>query len=451
SAAISKYFPKLNQPESLTGVNDYTYNSANLIHKNTVSYRVDHYFTEKDRFLARYSADDTPDRRAGAYRSNPASPSAGPQIFGRRNSVVEDTHTISPTWIATVRYSFTRLSNFRTPFSNGFDITSLGLPASLARQTYPKAFPDITMAGYSVNASIPNIITGGLLGATDQITLGNSVHALQMNSTKVLASHELKFGGEFRAVLLNTQQTDANSPVFNFATSWTQGPNPNVSSATAGSSVASFLLGIPGGSVQPVPALAMTTKYVGLFVADTYKLTSRLTVNYGLRWDFETPRTDRFNQLTNFDYSAVPPISAPGLNLHGALSFVGVNGKSRYQGNPDYNNFAPRLGIAYKLREHTVIRTGGGIFYSNIWGVGTGSAAFGSSGFPRKHIRHHQSERSQPSYFSREPVSKWRGSAHRVESRTRYAAGPDDRLLQPWQSGAVQRSMELQHPASVPR
>ncbi|MGH9666991.1 MAG: TonB-dependent receptor domain-containing protein, partial [Bryobacteraceae bacterium] len=170
-------------------------------------------------------------------------------------------------------------------------------------------------------------------------------------------------------------------PVFNFTPAWTQGPNPAASSGTAGLGVATFLLGIPTGTAQPVPAIALTGKYYALFVQDSYKITPRFTLNYGLRWEYSSPRTDRFNELTNFDYGAVPPVSAAGLNLHGALSFVGVNGQSRFQSNPDRNNLAPRLGFAYRLKDKTVIRGGGGIFYADNWGVGTGSAAFGSSGF----------------------------------------------------------------------
>ncbi|HLJ15249.1 MAG TPA: TonB-dependent receptor [Bryobacteraceae bacterium] len=383
SLAISKYIPAPNQAGALfTGVGNYSRVDANRINKDTVSYKVDHYFTENNRFFARYSADDTPDVRAAAYGvDNPASPSAGPQIFGRRNSVVEDTQTFSPTWLATIRYSLTRLSNFRTPFSNGFDITKLGLPSSLAAQLFPHAFPDVTITGESITGSIPNIITGGLLGATDQITLGNTVHALQGTTTKEWGNHEFKMGGEFRVIQLNNQQTGANSPVFNFTPAWTQGPNPTTASAISGLGVATFLLGIPTGTAQPVPAIALTGKYYGLFVQDSFKITPRFTLNYGLRWEYSTPRTDRFNELTNFDYSAVPPINAPGLNLHGALSFVGVNGVPRYQSNPDRNNIAPRLGFAYRLGDKTVIRGGAGIFYADNWGVGTGSAAFGSAGF----------------------------------------------------------------------
>lgn len=381
--AIAKYLPAPNQPGALyTGVNNYVRNDANRISKDTVSYKVDEYFSESNRFFARYSADDTPDIRAGAYgATNIASPSAGPQTFGRRNSVVEDTQTISPTWLATVRYSFTRLSNQRPPYSNGFDLGTLGLPESLNSQLFPHAFPDITITGYSVSSSVSNIITGGLLGATDYIRANNSVSALEGTTTKNLSKHELKAGAEFRVIQLNTLQDGANSPVFSFAPTFTQGPNATAASSTAGAALASFLLGIPGGSAAPAPSLAMTTKYYALFLQDNYKVTSRLTLNMGIRWEYESPRTDRFNQFTNFNYSAVPPITAPGLNLHGALSFVGVGGVSRYQSSPDLNNFAPRFGFAYRVDDKTVVRGGGGIFFADNWGVGTGSTGFGSAGF----------------------------------------------------------------------
>jgi hypothetical protein len=386
AANIAKYFPTpTGAGAQYTGVNNYIRNDANRIHKDTVSYKVDEYFSQSNRFFARYSADDTPDVRAGAYgppNVNIASPSAGPQVFGRRNSVVEDTQTLSPTWLATVRYSFTRLSNVRPPFSNGFDVTSLGLPSFLEPELIPHSFPEITITGYpSPSSSLSNIVTGGVLGATDYIRANNSVHALDVSTTKNLTKHELKAGVDFRVIQLNALQDGANTPVFSFAPTYTQGPNATAASSTAGAALAAFLLGIPGGSAAPAPSLAMTTKYYALYLQDNYKVTTRLTLNMGVRWEYMTPKTDRYNQFDNFNYSAVPPITAPGLNLHGALSYVGVNGVSRYQSNTDLNHFAPRLGFAYRVNDKTVIRGGGGIFFADNWGTGTGSTGFGSDGF----------------------------------------------------------------------
>ncbi|HET8548517.1 MAG TPA: hypothetical protein VFL57_10955, partial [Bryobacteraceae bacterium] len=124
-----------------------------------------------------------------------------------------------------------------------------------------------------------------------------------------------------------------------------------------------------------------TTKYHGLFFQDSWKVTPKLTVNWGARYDYETPRTDRFNQLANFDYGAVSPLQIPGWSLRGGLTFVGVGGLPRYNANPDRNNFAPRLGVAYKLSARTALRAGGGLFYASNTGVGGGAAAFGTSGF----------------------------------------------------------------------
>jgi hypothetical protein len=85
--------------------------------------------------------------------------------------------------------------------------------------------------------------------------------------------------------------------------------------------------------------------------------------------------------LTNFDYGATPPLTAPGLNLHGALAFVGVNGIPRYQANVDSNNFAPRVGLAWHVTPKTVLRSGGGLFYGTVIGIGGAPNNFGISGF----------------------------------------------------------------------
>jgi outer membrane receptor protein involved in Fe transport len=384
SALISKYFPAPNTAGNLiTNVNNYSRTAGNDVTKNTMSIRGDHYFSERNRLFSRFSYDDTPFVRAAPYgASNPGSPGTGPQDFNRKNAVIEDDHTFSPSMLGTFRYSITRLTNVRTAFSQGFDITSLGFPASLKQQVFPPAFPDIAITGYNVTSSIPNIVVGGALGATDVIQLANDTHTWSAQITKTLTRHTLKTGFEYRLIKFNTLQTGANTPGFNFTNAFTQGPNPNTASATAGYALASFLLGTDAsGSVNPAPSLAMQITYYGGFLQDDWKVTPRLTLNLGLRYEYESPRTERYNQLDTFDYNAASPLQAPGLNLKGALTFVGVNGASRFQGTPDRNNVGPRVGFAYRLDTNTVLRGGGGLFYASTQGVGTGSAGFGSTGF----------------------------------------------------------------------
>lgn len=380
---ILKFWPAPNAAGATnTGVNNYLRNDSSKIDKNTWSARLDHNLNSNNRLFGRFSYDNSPINRSPVYGAdNAASPAFGPQVFNRYNAVVEDTQIFSPTLLATFRAAYARLSNFRTPYSNGFDITTLGLPASLKQQIPIASFPVITVTGFNTTASIPNTGNGATLGGADSIAFGMDNWSLMGNTTKTLASHNIKFGGEYRVIRFNSQQFADTSTNFSFGPAFTQGPNPTQASATAGVALATFLLGIPGGAVTPVPALAMQNIYYALFLQEDWKVTPRLTLNLGLRYDFESPRTDRFNQLTNFDYSAQPPLQGTGLNLRGALSFVGVNGVSRYQTNPDRNNFSPRAGFAFRLTDKTVIRGGAGMFIGTITGVGGGAGSFGVSGF----------------------------------------------------------------------
>lgn len=384
SAAIAKYWPAPNTQGALyTGANNYVRTDENNIQKNTYSVRLDQNFTDDTRMFVRYSYDDTPSIRASPYGlSDPGSPGFGPQDFTRYNTVVEGDHIFSPTLIGTLRGSFSRLSNFRGPISQGFDLTSLGFPAGLAAQLGPPAaFPAIDISGYTVNSSVPNNSRNGTLGETGFIAFGMNNYTLQASVTKSIGKHEIDAGGEFRVVQFNTVQANDNSNDFSFTGAFTQGPNPVQSTAAGGDALATFLLGIPGGSDTPSPALAMQTRYYAGFVQDQWKLTSNFILDLGLRYEYESPRTERYNQFTNFNYGEVPPLNAPGLNLHGALSFVDVNGASRYQSNPDANNSAPRVGFAYNVSPKTVIRAGGGIFYGTNWGIGGAPSSFGISGF----------------------------------------------------------------------
>ncbi|MFB3827080.1 MAG: TonB-dependent receptor domain-containing protein [Bryobacteraceae bacterium] len=381
---VARLFPAPTVAGAPFGVINYTRTDGNRVPKDSYSFRGDHAFSDANRMFVRYSYDDTPFIRAPVYgkdRSNIA-PTAGPQVFTRWNAVIEDTHVFAPTLIGTFRYSAARLINRRRPYSDNFPIESLGLPAYMRQgMVDPISLPAIQINGHTATGSIPNIIVGGILGATDLIIFGHTTQTVQGNFTKNLTNHTLKFGGEYRSVQFNNQQTGDTATLFNFTQVWTQGPNPNQSSAVAGLGLATFLLGIPAGSVTPVPALAQTTRYHALFFQDSWRVTPKLTLNWGVRYDYETPRTERFNQLTNFDFHAPSPLKVEGLNLVGGLAFVGVGGLSRFNAEPDRNNIAPRLGIAYKLASKTVVRAGAGLFYAGTTGVGGGAAAFGTSGF----------------------------------------------------------------------
>ena len=382
---MASYFPKPN----VTGVggtnaNNYILATANNIQENQFTVRLDHNFTASTRMFARYSYNDTPYIRPNPYGpGNLGAPGFGAQDFTRYNAVVEGDHVFSPTLIGAVRGSFARLANVRGPVSQGFNIATLGFPAGLAQEIgAPAAFPVETITGYNVSSSVANTALTYALGETGLIHSFTNTFALQANITKIAGAHELKVGTDLRVIQANIEQTADNSTNFAFTSAFTQGPNATQSTATAGDALASFLLGTPAsGGVTPSPALALETKYYAAFVQDNWKATSRFTLNLGVRYELETPKTERYNRLTNFDPNAAVPLTAPGLDLHGALSFVGVNGNSRYQSNVNANHVSPRVGFAWQLNPATVVRAGGGLFYSNNWGGGLSPPAYGISGF----------------------------------------------------------------------
>src|SRR6476660_666580 len=131
---------------------------------------------------------------------------------------------------------------------------------------------------------------------------------------------------------------------------------------------ASFLLGyLDGGTIQHTFSSAMESKYFGFYAQDDWKVTNKLTLNIGLRWDVDLPRTERYNRLNYWDITADSPINGkvtnlPGRTLKGAMRFVDSN--YRHQATTDKNNWGPRFGFVYAINNATVFRGSYGIIYS---------------------------------------------------------------------------------------
>ena len=176
--------------------------------------------------------------------------------------------------------------------------------------------------------------------------------------------HSLKFGGEYRILDFNEAQETNASGIFSFGRTFTQGPNPVASSTTAGYGFASFLLGdVSSGSINAVNPISTRGLYGAIFVQDDWKVSSRLTLNIGLRWDLSTGDMEKYNRLAYFDPLAPNPLGPPaGLpNLTGLLKWVG-KGNGNQQAST-LHDFGPRFGLAYQLTHKTVLRGGYGLYY----------------------------------------------------------------------------------------
>ncbi|MGH9666304.1 MAG: TonB-dependent receptor domain-containing protein, partial [Bryobacteraceae bacterium] len=254
--------------------------------------------------------------------------------------------------------------------SQGFDITSINLPASLAQQAqhgYAKGpgFPRITLTDAST------------FGRPDNLGNPSSTSSASAAVTKIHSSHTLKFGYEYRLYRRNDWGTSSPYGAYSFTRAFTQGPNPLQASSTAGYGVASFLLGYPSSaSAGWTTDNTKSFSYDALFAQDDWKVTQRLTLNLGLRWEYESAVHDRYNVLSNFDPDIASPLSVPGLSLRGGLTFPGANGVSSGLIDPSMKNFGPRAGFAYQVSRKIVVRGGYGIFY-----VPTIGASYTSTGF----------------------------------------------------------------------
>lgn len=357
------YFPKANTPGDLIGRNNFYNSGASAINTDNADVRVDHNLSDQQRIFGRFS-----------YRKSFNGP---PQLFpgdlgiaeGRvnnndfgRNAVVDYTNTLSPSMLLNVRLSFARN---RFLFDNqglGFVPSSLGLPKALDTAVDKYMFPRFAVA------------TQTALGGSDHRQSGFNNYGLAASLSKVTGKHSLKYGYEGRMLRINVWEARA-AGTFNFGTNMTQGPNPVSASATAGFGFASFLLGAGSGGnfYQNWKNVASQSFYQAFYVQDDWRITRKLTLNLGVRYDFDTPRTERYDRMSWFDPSLTSPLAAkvPAFpNLKGGLRFVGADGNGRSQYTGDWNNLAPRLGFAYQVDEKTVIRGA----FAQLFGPSTLSA-----------------------------------------------------------------------------
>ncbi len=291
-----------------------------------------------------------------AWWNSIASPNQGVLFRKVDATQVNSTLTPSPTLVIAVRYGFNRFPNFSAPTSLGFSQTTLGFPNSLAAITKNTAFPSITMSDVGS--------FGG--GTTSQSVL----HSKSFNTTasKFMGKHSLKFGFDWRS--LNNDGAPGFGPSsFSFSDIFTRSVPQRTVQGTGGS-LATLLLGYPtGGSMTVATNFYNFAKYYAGFVQDDFRVTSKLTLNFGLRYEFETGPADRNNNfITGFDPAVASPLqqTVPDPKIVGGVQFAGVNGNGTTAGNPNANKFSPRFGFAYSKDSKTAIRGGYGIFWAPL-------------------------------------------------------------------------------------
>jgi hypothetical protein len=178
----------------------------------------------------------------------------------------------------------------------------------------------------------------------------------------------LKFGTEFRIYNDNIESSGYGGGLYQFSKAFTQA-NPLVADSTSGDEFATFLLGYPStGQVDLTIYPAFQNRYYTVFTQDDFRLNDRISLNMGLRWDYETPPEERYNRMvTGFAFNQPSPLAAQVPGLTGGLVYASSN--DRYAFNPDHNNIQPRIGAAIKLARNWVVRGGYGLYYMATFGT----------------------------------------------------------------------------------
>lgn len=277
---------------------------------------------------------------------------AGNSTLRAYHAVAAATHVFSPTLILDARLGYGRF-NLHHLKGGGEPNANLGEKLGVRNSNQGPVswgFPIFAASGYT-----------GIGGASSlpTIRLENTFNP-NISLTKMWGAHTLRGGTNIVRRQIIDFQTNRGDGRFNFDRTYTTNPN-NV--GTTGDTMASFLLGTASAIEQDYLLVwaGIRTMEMGSYFQDDWKVSSRLTLNLGLRYEYTPPPVEVANRWATFNVST------------GKMNIAGVNADSRAGVRLDGNNFAPRIGFAYKLRSTTVIRGGGGIFYNT---QGNGSAVF---------------------------------------------------------------------------
>lgn len=312
--------------------------------ENKGDIKVDQTFSEKDTMFVRYSNSrdavyqpwNIPGLPLGGYFNDPNSQ---PTITYGSGAALGYIHTFSPTVVNEFRAGYNRLYKIIQTNSGDKNLSSAyGIPG----------VPDNPSANGLTTISITGFSS---LGDNIDRHNGQNVYQVLDNLTLIKGGHTLKMGFDHRRTQLNENQGSSPRGSFTFNGVFTQNP---LGRSGTGSSFSDFLLGAAdSSSIGSVVSDGARIRNYSAFVQDDWKISPRLTLNIGLRYEYITPVIATANRLTNFDPATNNLIFAKsGSIFDQALSY------------PDRNNWAPRIGLAYRALSKTVIRAGFGMYYT---------------------------------------------------------------------------------------
>jgi hypothetical protein len=361
-------FSPPNQPgQPFTQNINYSKNAASGGNNNQYNGRFDYTASDKLRVFGRYSrwsSSNTPfiPFNNGIYGGDPYSP----ETYVTTEYVLGVTYLISPTTILDLRASYGRWNYLRIQPFTGINMNqTFGFPTYMDQQ--------LPIIHGGPGTSVPSFSIGNYTALSGQPGFNNSLifsidddYVLTPTLSKIIGRHTLKFGADIRDLQNNYYQAPGGG-TFSFDNLITS--QNALSPGASGNGLASLLLGYgSSGNALSFALPWQSLNYQGYFAQDTWQATNKLTITAGVRWEIPGVYKERYNRAASFN----------PLELNPALNGILVNGRAVY-GAADFINspqhpeiglktehfdlFAPRLGVAYRLNEKTVIRAGAGIYF----------------------------------------------------------------------------------------
>ncbi|MCC6265141.1 MAG: TonB-dependent receptor [Bryobacterales bacterium] len=384
---IAQFWYSPNVPGTIDGSLNYTDPGPEKVDYGSELFRVDHNISDRHRFFVRGNVGKRDQQYDTRFQE------AQGAFFHRfmRGIAFDDVFTFTPSILLNVRYGYARFIEQNIPLQDKFDLSSLGFAPNFISEVGQGPAGSVKLPYLNITGYAPFGNQTLSSRADDSHTAGGTI-------THVVRSHMMRYGVEYRVYRENTYQLGQSSGQLDFGTTYSNGPLDSAAPSPKGGGLANFLLGIPtGGAIASNDSYAYQNTELGLFIQDDWKVTNRLTVSPGLRYELPGPLTERFNRsVGGFDFSSPSPIDAAARAKYatrpipevpvsrfqaiGGLTFPGVDGRPRELTKRDRNNFAPRIGFAFSLDPHTVLRGGYGIFYDQL---GTSRLPFIQTGFSR--------------------------------------------------------------------
>src|ERR1700722_1491114 len=323
-------------PQTGAATSNYNYASPANEDNHRWDLRVDQIINDKQNLFFRFS-----DQVSDTVVSSPLPPvngqyyaGAGATATNSKSFVLGYNQVWSPTVVSSIRAGWNDLA--WTNYFPNQSLTGVGIPGV---PTVNPGFSEMVITGYP-SLGVTNVPNAD---ASQDRQLSGDV-------TWSKGRHNLKFGVQEYWLQTNFLSSQLSSGVFDFDGQYTKNP------------LADFLLGAAySSSLSNYSYLALRAPYTNFFAQDDWKLTSKLTLNIGLRYELDPPSVQKNNTISNFDEDTNPghPVLVPAGSQGSSLA-------DRALQNVNYNQWAPRLGLAYSLDSKTVIRAGAGTFYSNL-------------------------------------------------------------------------------------